>query len=145
MTSLFYLGAFGVCLAEVELMVRLLKRTFLCSEWGGRVQETGRHHWCASESGSMFLLRPPPSPNLTISIQGVTLPKTNMDPENGTLKDCFPLQTSDFHGPCQFSAGYFQTDWIRVQFSAARNAEIANGRLAMMAIIGGSVAGESST
>ena len=30
----------------------------------------------------------------------ITLPKTNMDPENGTLKDGFPLQTSGFQGPC---------------------------------------------
>ena len=29
-----------------------------------------------------------------------TLPKTNIDPENGTLKDCFPLQTSGFQVPC---------------------------------------------
>ena len=28
-----------------------------------------------------------------------TPPKTNTDPENGTLKDCFPLQTSGFQGP----------------------------------------------
>ena len=29
-----------------------------------------------------------------------TLPKTNMDPENGALKDCFPLQTSGVQVPC---------------------------------------------
>ena len=28
------------------------------------------------------------------------LPETNMDPENGTLKDGVPLQTSGVQGPC---------------------------------------------
>ena len=27
-----------------------------------------------------------------------TLPKTNMDPKNGTLKDCFPLLAAGFQG-----------------------------------------------
>ena len=34
------------------------------------------------------------------SVKGCTLPKTNVDPENGTLKNCFPLQTSGFQGLC---------------------------------------------
>ena len=29
-----------------------------------------------------------------------TLPKTNMDPGNGSLEDDFPLLTSGFQGPC---------------------------------------------
>ena len=29
-----------------------------------------------------------------------TLPKTNLDPDNGNLEDCFPLPTSGFQGPC---------------------------------------------
>ena len=28
----------------------------------------------------------------------VTLPKTNKDPDNGLLDDCFPLPTSGFQG-----------------------------------------------
>ena len=36
----------------------------------------------------------------------LTLPKTKMDPENGTQKDCFALQTSGFHGPYLYSIGY---------------------------------------
>ena len=30
----------------------------------------------------------------------LTLPKTNIDPENGPLEECFPLPTSGFQGPC---------------------------------------------
>ena len=29
-----------------------------------------------------------------------TLPKTNIDPDNGPLEECFPLPTSGFQGPC---------------------------------------------
>ena len=29
-----------------------------------------------------------------------TLPKTNMDPDNGPLEDCFPLPASGFGVPC---------------------------------------------
>ena len=28
------------------------------------------------------------------------LPKTNIDPDNGPLEECFPLPTSGFEGPC---------------------------------------------
>ena len=38
--------------------------------------------------------------DLELQTYKFTLPKANMDPENGTLKDCFPLQTSGFQGPC---------------------------------------------
>ena len=36
---------------------------------------------------------------------GGTLQKTNMDPENGTLKDRFLLQTSGFQRPWLASTG----------------------------------------
>ena len=37
--------------------------------------------------------------------RGDTLPKTKKDPEKGTLKDCFPLQTSGFQGPMLVFSG----------------------------------------
>ena len=44
--------------------------------------------WSEMEGSRWF-----PDPKMTL-----TLPKTNMDPENGSLEDEFPLQTSQ--GPC---------------------------------------------
>ena len=29
-----------------------------------------------------------------------TLPKTNIDPDNGNLEDCFPLPANSFQDPC---------------------------------------------
>ena len=33
-----------------------------------------------------------------------TLPKTNIEPDNGPLEECFPLPTSGFEGPCGSSS-----------------------------------------
>ena len=35
-----------------------------------------------------------------VCVRTLTLRQTNMDPENGTLKGCYLLQTGGFQGPC---------------------------------------------